>query len=230
MTASLSPSPSFTLTFEDTKFALVRDVPALMQAIEASRCGALRFSILEYRQIRRQLQQSLREQFGQLSRAYMDLVFAPLHCAGCLWEFPDSYRDSLFLGPAQQQEGVSNAGDMPGSREFAQTGVCPLCGCSECVMLYEYYQLESIGQADIEAIRRYWQSQARRWWRQADEQKRACAGCSTSLWHDQGYVINNTLLCVNCVDQQLDTALEQLRGYPHALGNNLLRKARLYRE
>ncbi len=228
MVNSLGPLPA--LTFENTIFSLATDLPALLQAIRTSRCGALRLLTLSYRQVRLQLQQSLGAEFGKNSRQYLDLLVAPLHCAGCLWEFPDSYRNSLFLGQILQQEFGSVDGAVPGYRQIAETGLCPLCGCSECVLLYEYYPPDAIGQIELDAIRRYWQNQAREWWHLAESRNLNCADCDALILRNQGFLMNGMFLCAACVDQELSTALEKLRSYPHSLGNNLLRKARPYRE
>lgn len=229
MTDSSAPSPAPVLRIEDTSFPLVKDLAALMQAIRSSRRGALRLPTLSYRQVRRQLQRSLADQFGRNTRQYLDLTVAPLYCAGCLWEFPESYRSSLFLGRILQREFGSIAGAEPGYRQFAETGLCPLCGCSESVLLYECYEPDAIGRADVEAIRRYWQYQAGQWWRLAEDRSLTCARCGARVERDTGFLKDGALLCAGCVDQELAGAEERLRAYPHYFGNNLLRKVRPYR-
>src|SRR5262249_9689471 len=134
------------MTFENTSFPLVRDVPALLQTIRIGRCAALRFRTLSYRWTRLQLQQVLGEEFGKHSRQYADLVFAPLYCTGCLWKYPESYRNSLFLDDKLRQDIGPLAGAEPGYKQFAETGLCPLCGCPESLLLYEYYPPEAIGE------------------------------------------------------------------------------------
>lgn len=200
------------------------------QIIQTGRCCAVRLPTLNYRRTRLQLQQTLGQQFGEVSRQFMDLMVAPLHCAGCLWEFPDSYRDSLFMGQMSESEFGFGDRAMPGYRQFAETGLCPMCSCSESVLLYEYFLPDAIDQADLHAIGKYWQEQARRWWRLAEEQQLSCSACSAPIFRNQGFLMNTMLLCKSCADRELAAALDRLRSYPHYLGNNLLRKVRRYRE
>ena len=176
------------------------------------------------------LHRNFGEQFGRNSRQYMDLSAAVLHCAGCLWEFPESYCNSLFLGDMLEETAGSERDETPGAHEFAETGICPLCGCSESVLIYEYYQPEKIGPPDIASIQQYWHQQALEWWRIAGDRELHCTQCDALIPRDSGFLLDRPFLCTSCTEKELASTLEKLHGYPHALGKNLLRKARSSQE
>lgn len=221
---------SSVLSYEATRFPLVNDETSFLQAIQTGRCAALRFPILDYRQMRLELQRCLAQHYTERSRQFMDLLVAPLHCAGCLWEFPQSYCAALFLGRTLEKEFSSIAGAQAGHAVIADTGVCPLCGFDEGVLLYEYYDPAAGGPIDLKAIRAYWENAAVEWWSLAEEGRRTCADCRTRIVRDQGCLADAVLLCATCADRKLSRASDWLASSPHYLGNNLLRKARAYRQ
>ncbi len=218
------------LFFENTYFPLSKDLSQFLQSIRSGVCGALRFPTLDYGRIRQTLKRSLSEEFGQHSRPYMDLSAAVLYCAGCLWEFPESYCDYLFLGDMMEDAPGSEDDKMPGAREFAETGLCPLCGYRESVLIYEYYQEEKIGEANVQAIQRYWHEKALEWWRIAGDRELHCSHCDALIPRDSGFMLDRHFLCTACGEEELASSVEKLQRYPHSLGKNLLRKARSLQE
>ncbi len=170
------------------------------------------------------------EAFGRDSRQYMDLSAAVFHCAGCLWEFPPAYCNTLFFGPLVEDVPGAEKSETPGAQEFAQTGICPLCGYQEAVLIYETYQLEQIGSADLQAIQDYWQQQAREWWRIAGNVELHCSLCNAQIMRDTGYLLDKYFLCAACTEHELSDGVKKLQRYPHELGKNILRKARTRQE
>jgi hypothetical protein len=218
------------LFFENTYFPLSKSMPQFLQSIRSGRCGALRFPTLDYQRIRQTLNRSLGEEYGKGSRPHMDLTAAVLHCTGCLWKFPESYCNSLFLGDMMEDALGSEKDEAPGARAFAETGLCPLCGGSESVLIYEYYQPDNIEESDVQSIQHYWHQQALEWWRIAGDRELHCSQCNALIPRDSGSLLDRHFLCESCTGEELAGALQKLRRYPHALGNNLLRRARLRQE
>jgi hypothetical protein len=220
------PSSPVSVMIDGTNFPLVNSVDALCVAIEAKGKGVLRFPSLTYREVLLDLTQKLEKQYGRSSRQYQDSIPSPLVCAGCLWEFPGSYK--LSLQGALRGRGMT-FGATPGFDRFGETGICPQCGSDESLFVYEYFPLEQISESDVSAIRRYWQQQARTWWQSQQPQVASCDYCNAAIARNQGYLSGSSLICEECVTRGLMTeGLEKLKGDPHTYGAALLRKARQF--
>jgi hypothetical protein len=206
------------------RFRLCATVESLCEAIQVEGRGVLRFRSLDFGRILGELKRSMENQPEGRER---DVFAAPLACAGCMWEFPVSYMLSL------QSPGLFGGnllGAIAGFDAFGKTGVCPQCGSGQSLLVYESFPPEKISRADVEAIRRYWQSQSRKWWEHhAADASAACDRCSASVARGEGYLNGSHLYCDGCVNQGLMTeGLERLRRDPHYYGSALLRKARAF--
>ena len=77
-------------------FQLVYSVDAFLVAVETEGRCVLQLRTLTYPEVQAGLHSRLRERYGGKSYEYLeDLAHAPLLCAGCRWEFPDSYKMAL---------------------------------------------------------------------------------------------------------------------------------------
>jgi uncharacterized protein YjbI with pentapeptide repeats len=222
LTREEAPSSPISVTIDLTSFPLVNSVAALCAAIEAGGKGVLRFPSLTYGEVYRNLYKQLEKRYGPNSRQSEDMMSSLLICAGCLWEFPGSYRLSLQIrGPAV------TFGGTPGFDRFGESGICPQCGSRESLLVYEYFPAEQISMSDVSAIRRYWQQLARTWWQSQQRQQAFCDDCNTAIARNQGYLSGSSLICEGCVTRGLMTeGLEKLKGDSHYYGAALLRKAR----
>jgi len=215
------------ISVDGTKFRLVNSVDELCAAIEAEGQGVLRFRSVAYGEVLSELTQKLEKQYGRTSPQYRDSVPSILICAGCLWEFPGSYKLKL---QAPEMFGGMAIGATPGFKQFGETGVCPQCGSNESLFVYESFQAEQIDEADIRAIQKYWQECARKWWNDQQRSEGFCDRCNTTINRGQGYLSGTNLICDNCLHKGLLTeGLEKLKENPHYYGAAILRKARLFR-
>ena len=183
---------------------------------------ALRFRSAEYRPTNVALLQRVEAAYGKSSPRESDLAHAELHCAGCLMEFPWSYR--LSLGG----HGTAGVvwGATPGFREFGQTGRCPQCGSESSLLVYESFNGWDVTEDDVDRIRRYWRMRARDAWKQLPGQVGCCDDCNGDIPRDEGYLDGSNLICASCAAQKLAGAVEKLRRDPHYFGSALLRKIR----
>lgn len=216
------------VTIDGEGFPLVSSVDELCAVIESNSRGALRFRSVTYGEVISALTQKLEKRYGRMSRQFLDSVPSPLLCAGCLWEFPGSYRISL------QMPGALGfiIGATPGFDQFGKSGTCPQCGNDESLLVYELFRPERISSADVNAIRRYWQEQARFWWGNQNQQRSEanCDSCNDSIARNQGYLSGSSLICERCVNKGLMMeGLWRLRSDPHFYGAALLRKVRRFR-
>jgi hypothetical protein len=209
------------------KFRLCSTVVDLCELVRIEGRGVLRFRSLDYRATLIELKTTARDLLDSGLIDLRDLFASPLLCAGCLWQFPGSYRLSL------QSQGVLGnlIGATAGFDNFGQTGVCPQCGSSLSIFVFESFPPDSITDKDLRAIRRYWHSQARNWWGAYGTTKTtACARCSASIPRNEGYLAGTQMLCDECINNDLmSVGLEQLRKDPHYYGAGLIRKARASR-
>lgn len=216
------------VTLDGTEFQLANNIDALYAAIEVEGRGVLRFRSLTYGNVLAELVQRLETRYGPMSRQYRDSVPSPLLCAGCLWEFPGSYKMSLQAPEMFADRSVIGA--TPGFDQFGRSGVCPQCGSNEGLLVYECFLPEQISEADIEAIRRYWRELAQAWRKSQQRSQGICNDCNDDIAQGQGYLFGTDLICENCVRKGLLTeGLESLRNNPHYYGSALLRKARPFR-
>ena len=80
------------------------------------------------------LQNKLEHRFGKDSRELSDLLAAPLYCAGCHWEYPNSHQ--MFLH--QKELPLMNADETTELEEFEDKGRCPRCGTRESLLVYYF--------------------------------------------------------------------------------------------
>jgi hypothetical protein len=215
-----------TVKVDGTPFRLVNSVGELCQAIEEEGRGALRFRSKTYGDVLADFTRRVSEKYGKGSGYYRDTVPSPLLCAGCLWEFPGSYKMSLQM---PQMFGGRNRvfGATPGFSNFGNSGACPKCGSEESLLVYEHFKEEEVSAADVEAIAEYWRDLARAWWSGSSRTSGICDFCNAGVEKGEGYLEANSLICQRCVDKGLKTeGLERLRSDPHYYGAALLRKAR----
>lgn len=226
--APAPPTPPVTAptyaTLDGARFRIVTSVAGLCEAIEAEGRGALRLPTLAYGDVLGELIAALRARYGDASRQFRDSVPSPLVCAGCLWEFPGSYKLSL-----QNAWGTGMVfGATPGYGEFGKTGACPQCGSTESLLVYETFDPASVTQADVDAIRALWRQSAREWWQtQGERQSGICDACSyQEIRRGEGYLSGSSLRCEKCANEALADGVAQLRKDPHYYGAGLLRKVR----
>ncbi len=213
-----------TVDVDGTPFPLVNNVEAAMDMIESEGRFVLQFRGQEYGARLHELFQSVEERFGQSSNQHRDVIPSLLVCAGCLWEFPGSYKlalqdVSLFKGNV--------IGATPGYDDFGETGQCPQCGSDECLLVYECFDTQAVTQDDVQAIARFWRSAAESWWQNQESPTALCDACSATMRRPDGYVTSNRLRCETCIQSGLlSEGLERLRENPHHYGAALLRKSR----
>jgi hypothetical protein len=218
-----SPDSTAGITIDGTKFPLADSVDALCMAIETGGRGALRFPIATYPSVFTLLGQWAEERYGRESQQFSQVAAASLVCAGCLGKFPDHFKIGLLMRYTR----VSGAA--PGFDQFSKSGICPQCGSDEALLVYEYVPPEEVSEADIYAIRRYWQERALTWWRNQSRSQAICDFCSTTIARNQGYLFSDRLICEECVQKTLANALNDLKRNPDYYGTGLLRKARPFR-
>jgi hypothetical protein len=120
-------------------------------------------------------------------------------------------------------------GATPGFAEFSKTGACTKCGNTESFLAYQRYDPSSISQADVDAIRRYWQHLAKLWWSNTSKITAICDGCNDYVSQaETSYLIGDNLECERCTDKQLADGLNKLRRDPHYFGAMELQKARSF--
>lgn len=197
--ANVSADRSST-TIDGTQFALVKNTADLCAAIAKDGRGVLLFRSREYGGILIDLSKRLRATYGENSRHSLDVLSAPLVCAGCLWEFPASYR--LSLQNPDMFRGMAVVGAAPGFDNFGKTGFCPRCGSPESLLVVECFTPETITQADIEAMRRFWRC-GQKWWQTQHRSEAYCDYCSGNVPRGQGYLSLHDLLCESCVQKGL---------------------------
>lgn len=217
---------SATITIDGTRFRLVKTVDELSAAILAESRGALRFLSLDYGDLYADVMKQLEHKFGGASRQYRHFQGSDLVCAGCLWEFPGSYRLSL---QSQNIFGGRVIGATPGFDQFGRTGICPQCCCAESILVYETYEPNAIGENDVQAICRYWHERAKAWWKTQKQREISCNHCYENIHNGEGYLEGSGIICEKCVRSLTKDGVEQLRSKPHYYGSGTLRKARQFK-
>ncbi len=220
--------PSTSIMIDNTNFRLVNNVDALNAAVEEEGRGVLRFTSLSYGNVLAEMAQKIEKRYGRMSRQYLDIIPSLLLCAGCLWEFPGSYKLSLqapeFFGNGKRVSGAT-----PGFNHFGKSGICPQCGSDESLLVYEHFKTEQISEVDIKYICKYWQEQARLWWQNQKRSQAYCDNCNDNISRGQGYLCDTRLICQKCRNDMMSDGLENLKKNPHYYGSALLRKARKFR-
>jgi hypothetical protein len=214
------------IKLESTEFQLCDSLGDLFLVIENENRGVLRFITRNYSTVHQKLCSYIENKFGIKSRQYLDCSTIALFCAGCLWEYPDTYLNQLRLGKKFQDMYPSIVGAMPGHTIFGKTGICTQCDYHESLLVYECFRPESITKTDIRRIKRYFQEEAKDWWKSRKENWHHCDYCAERIFRDQGFIDEKQLLCVKCINEKLEDGLINLKSYPHFYGKNLLRKAR----
>ena len=211
------------VTIDATTFSVVSTADEFIQTIRTARRAALRLRSAEYSQTAVALTQRIQDEYGAGAPQEFELSCAPLHCAGCLAEFPPSYRLSLmnFFGAGQVW------GASPGFREFGQTGRCPQCGSQDGLLVYEDFTGLNITEKDVDKIRLFWSLAARQWWPSRPADVGICDFCNRDISRGEGYLKGSSLLCAACADDLLADAAEKLQRDPHYFGAVLLRQIRV---
>jgi hypothetical protein len=206
---------------EGQSFSLGHSVDELCVAIQRDGQGALLFRTIEYAKTLSALLRLVEARYGKDSPQYRDVTPSAILCAGCLWEFPFSFKLSLQGG--MQFAGVSGA--RPGAQAFGRSGACPHCHSDTALLIYQCFLPREFGQSDHDVIMWYWRTQANAWWRNEHRKQALCDLCSGDVTWGQGYLSGTDLLCDSCVQCHLQEGLIRLPSNPHYFGENLLRKA-----
>lgn len=210
---------------DGVSFSLGHSVDELHAAIQRHGKGALLFRTTDYVRTLNALQHQIECLYGKDSPQRRDVIPSAIHCAGCLWEFPLSFKLSL--------QGSLHFARVPGARRgaqaFGRSGVCPHCGSDVALLLYQCFLLSEMGQIEHDAIMAYWLGQANAWWCNEQREQASCYRCNGDVARGQGYLSGADLFCDSCARHHLQDGLIRLPSNPHYFGDNLLRKARATR-
>ncbi|MGP4015883.1 hypothetical protein [Saccharopolyspora sp. 5N708] len=214
------------LQLDGARFVPVSQLDEFMAAVGTQRRIALRLSTSQYEEVLTTLIERFDADYENAAPEYRAFRYAELICTGCGWTFPGSYRMSLLgmLSPGRMSGGT------PGFEEFGKTGVCTRCRSAESFLAYELFPVAEIDAETVAAMRRHWRADARTWWSATGRSKGICDKCNRDMARDAGFLIGRTRLeCVDCTDDHLADALEQLRANPYYFGSAELRHCRPFR-
>lgn len=222
--ADRSQEPLAKAVVDSLQFRLCSTVADLCELVRSEGRGVLRFRSLDYRAILSELKTISTDPVLGGVIDLREIFASPLICAGCMWQFPGSYRLSLQSQGLLGKVIVATAG----YESFGQTGICPQCGSDLSILVFESFPVDTINEGDVKAIRNYWQSQARNWWgAYGTTNLTVCTRCNSSLPRSEGYLAGTEMLCDECINNDLMTqGLDLLRKDPHCYGAGLIRKAR----
>lgn len=133
-----APAALPTATLYRIQYDVTSTFPELQRTIAAGRRAMYGFKSGSYMSVMRELSQFMEATFGKDSAEQKAVLPSPLVCAKCTTLFPDSWKIRAGLG----------GGGAP----------CPGCGGDDALLVLLVYRPEDITDADVAALREYWQS------------------------------------------------------------------------
>lgn len=112
--------------------------------------------------------------------------------------------------------------------ESAAKGVCPWCGCSDGILLWDNAPAGDVTEADLQALRELWRQRCLLWWGRTDRSTGLCDRCAVQdLARGTGYHTGADVICEACALKTTGTeTLAELRKSPDYFGTSELRRAR----
>jgi len=222
-----TPTPVHSLVYlryNGVLFPVVWTIADFVTATASKNLVMLRLRTEQYASHMHDIMRHFDSKYDPSSPEYLAFKNTRLLCAGCGWQFPQSYTLSL-IGAL---DGCSVVGAIPGYAEFAKTGTCTKCGSADSHLAYQCYDPSSISQADVDAIRQYWRHRSEQWWSNTGKSTAICDGCNNYISQAGTYLIGGHLECERCTDEQLADGLNKLRRNPHYFGATELQVARTF--
>jgi hypothetical protein len=204
----LPPAPLPTASLYGTEYWVASDLEEMRRVLDARKPLMFRFKVATYMATMRELMQFMESRFGKNSSEQQAVLASPLVCPGCNTLFPDSWKVHASLGGGNAS--------------------CPACKNQEALLVLQVNRPEDITEDDVEALRRYWRSQAVKWWKSKNYPE---CQCSYSMACDyvksgDGYFLSGRIYCNKCAEDKLRSALRALRNNPSYFGMDELRLAR----
>lgn len=185
-------------------YSVVGALYHLKRAMDSEHPVLYRFNTAQYTDELKLLANFMDANFGSHTPERAAVTGSPKVCSKCLSVFSEMW-------------GVRSV--------YGEHETCPNCGHDVAYIALDIFRPEDISQHDIDAIKVFYKLRATNWWNDAESKhvscstQRACDG--TQIERGYGYLRAGSIACDLCIDDILDGCLDELKGNPYYLGNDL---------